>query len=66
MALSEGMGNFDDAPLVLWQGFHHRWTYNHRLNRHGDWVEHLERDGDRVAARVNHSAASGSGADEAT
>ena len=60
------MANSDDAPLVLWQGFHHSWTYNHRLNRHGDWIEHLERDGDRVTARVHHSAASGSGEDEAT
>jgi hypothetical protein len=56
----------DAPPAVLWQGFHHSWTYNHRLNRLGDWIEHVEGEGDQVEASVKHAAASGSGEDDAT
>ena len=53
------------APAALWQGFHHRWTYNHRLNRLGSWIEHVSREGHTVTARATHAAASGSGEDHA-
>lgn len=43
---------------VLWRGFSHRWTYNHRINRLGDYV-HME-DG---AAQSVHTSASGFGQD---
>lgn len=42
----------------LWQGHHHRWRYNHRVNRLGSWVRH---QGD--AALLGHAGASGTGAD---
>lgn len=42
----------------LWQGHHHRWRYNHRVNRLGSWVRH---DGDH--AILGHAGASGTGAD---
>src|SRR3712207_798464 len=54
-----------DAPAVLWQGFHHGWTYNHRLNRIGDWIVQTPSTDGELDARVKHSAASGSGEDEA-
>ena len=57
--------DFSSPPIVVWQGFHHQWTYNHRLNRVGDWIEHLDRAGNSVHALANHSAASGSGEDDA-
>lgn len=51
--------------VVLWNGFHHRWTYNHRINRSGDgWTASCE--GGDCSARWFHAAASGSGADRAT
>src|SRR5688572_1462843 len=58
----------DRAPAIVWQGFNHRWTYNHRLNRLGDWVDHERREGQTVEGTASHAAASGSGedADEAT
>jgi hypothetical protein len=48
------------ATGVVWQGFHHRWEYNHRLNRLGSYVR---RRGDGWV--VGHTAASGSGGDTA-
>lgn len=46
--------------FVLWQGYHHRWRYNHRVNRLGSWVRH-DADG---RAFVGHSGASGTGPDQ--
>jgi hypothetical protein len=46
---------------VIWQGFTHRWGYNHRLNRLGSYVR-LGEEGGWVAG---HTAASGSGPDTA-
>lgn len=53
-------------PAVVWQGFRHAWTYNHRLNRLGSGITHLARAPGRVEAEAWHAAASGSGADVAT
>jgi hypothetical protein len=50
---------------VIWQGYHHQWEYNHRINRLGSYVaERLGADG-AVATVVGHTAASGTGGDTA-
>lgn len=50
---------------LIWRGMHHRWTYNHRINRSGDWLTVPECDEGCTAEQV-HAAASGSGADRAS
>lgn len=60
------MEQMPDPPFPVWQGFRHAWTYNHRLNRLGDWVQATDRDGDTLDIEVGHSAASGIGPDEVT
>jgi hypothetical protein len=59
---------------VLWRGFRHAWSYNHRLSRLGSWVGascRMERPVPRSSTanceyNVGHSAAAGSGADNAS
>ncbi len=51
-----------DRRATIWQGFHHAWEYNHRLNRLGSYVRH-DRCADRDGALVGHTAASGTGGD---
>jgi len=53
------------SATVLWQGFRHRWRYNHRVNRLGSYVEHTSRSGDACTATVVNTAASGTGPDRA-
>jgi len=49
---------------VIWQGFHHAWEYNHRLNRLGSYVG--TRSGSHQPHTiVGHTAASGTGGDMA-
>lgn len=48
---------------LLWQGFNHKWTYNHRVNRLGDYILNQGCDDDTCRAEWVHTAASGSGAD---
>jgi hypothetical protein len=52
---------------VIWQGYHHAWEYNHRVNRFGSYVD--QRAGNppdgAVHATVGHTAASGTGNDTA-
>lgn len=48
---------------LLWQGFYHIWTYNHRVNRMGDWIQSITHQDDHVKAVFNHSAATGLGGD---
>jgi len=43
---------------VLWRGYEHSWTYNHRINRLGNYVESVD---DKM--RSTHVSASGLGAD---
>jgi len=50
---------------VVWRGFRHAWSYNHRLNRLGSWVEMGKCVGDICRYEVGHSGASGSGKDRA-
>ncbi|NDJ55009.1 MAG: hypothetical protein GYB68_18200 [Chloroflexi bacterium] len=47
--------------VVIWQGYHHAWDYNHRLNRFGSYV--TQGDGNGRGPRVVHTAASGTGPD---
>jgi len=51
-------------PATIWQGFHHAWEYNHRLNRFGSYVRSRFADG-RQETVVGHTAASGTGGDTA-
>ena len=44
----------------LWQGFKHKWSYNHRVNRLGNYITY-----DKDTAFCVHTAASGLGADSA-
>ncbi len=53
---------FDDAA-VLWRGFTHQWTYNHRLNRLGNYIDNTEYEGLPYKARLVHTAATGVGGD---
>jgi hypothetical protein len=46
---------------AIWQGYHHAWEYNHRVNRFGSYVE----QGHASPATVVHTAASGTGGDTA-
>ena len=48
---------------VFWQGFYHDWTYNHRINRIGDWIQSVTENDNGIRAVFSHSGATGSGAD---
>jgi hypothetical protein len=50
---------------VIWQGYHHEWEYNHRLNRFGSYVAQRRGPGETVRTLVGHTAASGTGGDSA-
>ena len=50
---------------VIWMGFEHEWTYNHRLNRLGDYVSQPEFDGFEHPVKHYHTGATGLGWDEA-
>ena len=53
-----------NATAAIWQGFHHAWEYNHRLNRFGSYVDVGQANG-RDEITVGHTAASGTGGDTA-
>jgi hypothetical protein len=53
-----------DAAATIWQGYHHAWEYNHRLNRLGSYVRSYHTDGHEETI-VGHTAASGTGGDTA-
>jgi hypothetical protein len=55
----------NDTALV-WQGFRHEWTYNHRVNRLGDYVRSQSCLQDVCSATIGHTASSGVGPDTAT
>lgn len=52
--------------VLVWRGFSHRWTYNHRVNRNGDLWTMPTCGPDGCTTESHHAAASGSGADRAT
>ncbi len=51
---------------VIWQGFEHAWTYNHRLNRLGDYIDQSEFDGYPHRVKHFHTGATGLGKDIAS
>jgi hypothetical protein len=53
----------DYRYTTIWQGFHHVWEYNHRVNRMGDWIDDIDLGVD-YNANAYHSAASGIGPDK--
>ena len=53
--------HFRSDTVAVWQGFEHHWTYNHRLNRMGNYL--LSTD---EGYEVVHSAATGTGPDIGT
>ena len=61
-AILEGSEDF----LVVWRGFSHAWTHNHRWNRFGNWVEEVSDCGEGRCYQLGHSAASGTSGDAAT
>lgn len=52
---------FHSDTVAVWQGFEHNWTYNHRLNRMGNYCIRSEN-----GFQVVHSAATGTGPDVGT
>lgn len=50
---------------VIWMGFEHEWSYNHRLNRLGDYISQPEFDGYDYPVKHVHTGATGLGWDEA-
>jgi hypothetical protein len=48
--------------IAIWQGFEHHWTYNHRLNRLGDYITQNNNGSEFVS---NHTGATGLGKDSA-
>lgn len=51
--------------MFVWRGFRHSWTYNHRLNRLGNWLDSGARESPESVATAHHAARSGSGDDTA-
>lgn len=51
--------------FAVWQGFSHNWTYNHRLNRLGDFIAQSSEDSNMTCTLV-HTAATGLGKDSAS
>ncbi|HKJ69905.1 MAG TPA: hypothetical protein VKA68_18260 [bacterium] len=54
------------GAVAIWQGFEHHWTYNHRLNRFGDYVYTVSRTDNLNEAFVTHTGATGLGRDTGT
>jgi len=54
---------YAQPAFALWQGFSNKWTYNHRVNRIGDYISHATA-ADATAVSV-HTAATGLGKDSA-
>jgi len=54
-----------EDQFVVWQGFDHAWSHNHRWNRFGNWVEVLDDCDTARCFGMAHSAASGTSRDTA-
>jgi len=50
--------------FVVWQGFSNYWTYNHRLNRLGDFIQQSSENNNKNCI-LTHTAATGLGKDSA-
>ena len=60
---STGTRLAEEKITAIWQGTYHDWTYNHRVNRMGDWIDDALFENGAFSAKLRHSAASGIGAD---
>ncbi|MEJ2050777.1 MAG: hypothetical protein P8Y60_13240, partial [Calditrichota bacterium] len=59
-------GKVREGGIAVWQGFEHNWTYNHRLNRLGDYIHIASTNQNKFEVTDTHTAATGIGDDEAT
>lgn len=50
---------------LIWQGYHHAWEYNHRVNRLGSFVDYQPNGSGEYHWVAGHTAASGTGNDTA-
>ncbi len=50
---------------MIWQGYHHAWEYNHRVNRLGSYVDYQPSKDGGYRWVAGHAAASGTGNDTA-
>ena len=57
--------NAQEDVGVIWMGFEHQWSYNHRLNRLGDYISQPEFEGYDFPVKHYHTGATGLGKDEA-
>lgn len=57
---------FYTDSTVIWRGFRHKWHYNHRWNRFGDYIHVIDHSSTHCSADLVHAAASGIGSDDAT
>jgi len=57
--------NAQEDVGVIWMGFEHQWSYNHRLNRLGDYIAQPEFEGYDFPVKHYHTGATGIGKDEA-
>lgn len=57
--------NIPTNSTILWRGFWHKWTYNHRLNRLGDAIinQQLINNNNTHQATLFHAGATGTGSD---
>jgi len=62
----EAPGENVSEGIAVWQGFEHHWTYNHRLNRLGDYVRTTDEPSSGFRVFDTHTAATGIGDDEGT
>jgi hypothetical protein len=65
-ALIPGVASPPEPSALVWQGFTHAWTTNHRVNALGDTIVPIACDTEGCEAELGHTAASGSGSDTAT
>jgi|GEM_PF-7014086 len=52
-----------ENSALIWQGFTQEWSYNHRLNRLGDYIASQSIQQDTLMARIHHNASTGTGTD---
>jgi len=55
---------FAQNKFTVWQGFSNYWTYNHRLNRLGDFISQSSENTNKYCT-ITHTAATGLGKDSA-
>ncbi len=60
---ADGLSSIYEEGIVLWRGFSHKWTYNHRLNRLGSYVVNPQQKTSPYKATLHHASATGIGAD---